>query len=301
MNRRIPDTATIEAAVALALRAPSAGNSQPWCWRIGYSSVHLFTDQERRQPDPGDRDLLLGCGAALHHVRVGFAALGWRTEVSRLPDPGDPAHLAVVTPHPAGPSEETVALAAAIPRRRSDRGRHGVWPVPRDHLARLAHVAACEGAELGQIADTARGLRRAAVAAGSRDRPGTLLTRPLASGGELLVLSTAADGRVDRLRAGEAASAVLLTATALGLSSCPLTDPLKNPELRRAALAFAAPGQHPQILLRVGWAPPGTEPPPPTPRRPLGHVLEPLQAPPKYHHRLPALGVDPSTTASAAD
>ena len=86
MDRRILDTATVEAAVALALRAPSAGNAQPWCWRIGHSTLHLFADQDRLPAEPGhgERDVLLGCGAALHHVRVAFAALGWGTEVRRL-------------------------------------------------------------------------------------------------------------------------------------------------------------------------------------------------------------------------
>ena len=104
-----------------------------------------------------------------------------------------------------------------------------------------------------------------------------------------------------RLRAGDATSAVLLTATALGLSSCPLTDPLKSPKLRRSALTSADPGHHPQILLRVEWAPPGTEPPPPGPRRRLGHVMEPLQAPSKYHHRLRTSSSDATAEPSIED
>ncbi|MEU5265539.1 NAD(P)H nitroreductase [Amycolatopsis sp. NPDC021455] len=272
MDRRIPDTATVEAAVALALRAPSARNTQPWCWRIGYSTLHLFADQDRPlpEPGPGERDMLLGCGAALHHVRVAFAALGWGTDVRRLPDPDDPAHLAVVTPHPAGrPTEEMTALAAAIPRRRTDRRPPAAWPVPRDHLDALARAAAREDARLHVVTGAVRGP--------VPDRqPGTVLTRPpaLEAGGEVLVLATANDDRMALLRAGEATSAVLLSATALGLASCPLTGPWGSCEA------------HPPVLLRVGWAPPGSEPLPPTPRRHLGHVLEPLQAPPKYHHQL---------------
>ncbi|MEV4049973.1 NAD(P)H nitroreductase [Amycolatopsis sp. NPDC049688] len=272
MDRRIPDTATVEAAVALALRAPSAGNAQPWSWRIGYSTLHLFADVDRpaSEPDLGERDVLLGCGAALHHVRVAFAALGWDAEVRRLPDPGDPAHLAVVTPHPAGrPTAGTTALAAAIPRRRTDRRPPAAWPVPREHLDALARAAAREDTRLDVVTEAVReGI--------SGRRPGALGT-----GGEVLVLATATDDRMALLRAGEATSAVLLSATALGLASCPL------PASRDALETFAgATPAHPQVLLRVGWAPPGSEPLPPTPRRRLGHVLEPLPAPPKYHHRL---------------
>lgn len=272
MDRRIPDTATVESAVALALRAPSARNAQPWCWRIGYSTLHLFVAEHRPPPEQGDRAVLLGCGAALHHVRVAFAALGWRTDVQRLPDPDDPAHLAVVTPRPAGrPTEETTALAAAIPRRRTDRRPLAVWPVPREHLDALVRAAAREDARLHVVTESIReGIAGRA--------PGALLTRTaaLGTGGEVLALAPATDDRAALLRAGEATSAVLLSATALGLASCPLTDSWDDLE------TFA----HPRVLLRVGWAPPGSEPLPPTPRRRLGHVLEPLQAPPKYHHRL---------------
>lgn len=273
MERRIPDTATVESAVALALRAPSAGNAQPWCWRIGYSTLHLFADEDRLPSDPGERDVLLGCGAALHHVRVAFAALGWRTEVHRLPDPDDPAHLAVVTPRPAGhPTAETTALAAAIPRRRTDRRPPAGWPVPREHLDALARAAAREDAELHVVTEAVRDRL-------AGQRSGAVLTRlpALGTGGELLALATATDDRVALLRAGEATSAVLLAATVLGLASCPLTGSWDDPD----AVA------RPQVLLRVGWAPPGSAPLPPTRRRRLGHVLEPLQAPPKYHHRLP--------------
>ncbi|MET8852705.1 NAD(P)H nitroreductase [Amycolatopsis sp. NPDC004625] len=275
MNRRIPDTATVEAAVALALRAPSAGNAQPWCWRIGYSTLHLFADVDRpaSEPDLGERDVLLGCGAALHHVRVAFAALGWDTEVQRLPDPDDATHLAVVTPHPAGrPTAETTALAAAIPRRRTDRRPPAAWPVPREHLDALARAAACEDARLAVVTESIRA-----------GRPSDLRTRPLAlrTGGEVLLLATATDDRTALVRAGEATSAVLLSATALGLASCPL--PASWDGFEASAHSRSA---HPQVLLRIGWAPPGSEPLPPAPRRRLGHVLEPLPAPPKYHHRL---------------
>ena len=33
MDKELPDAATLEAALALAVRAPSVHNSQPWRWR----------------------------------------------------------------------------------------------------------------------------------------------------------------------------------------------------------------------------------------------------------------------------
>ena len=46
----------------------------------------------------------------------------------------------------------------------------------------------------------------------------------------VLALGTGRDDRLAQLRAGEATSFVLLTATSMGLASCPVTEPL---EMRR--------------------------------------------------------------------
>ena len=35
MNAQFPDAVTIRSAMALATRAPSVHNSQPWRWRVG--------------------------------------------------------------------------------------------------------------------------------------------------------------------------------------------------------------------------------------------------------------------------
>jgi nitroreductase len=68
---------------------------------------------------------------------------------------------------------------------------------------------------------------------------------------------------------------VLLSATALGLVSCPATEPLEIVETRDAVQSevFGISG-FPQMLLRVGWAPVNAGPLPATPRRPLEDVVE---------------------------
>lgn len=96
----------------------------------------------------------------------------------------------------------------------------------------------------------------------------------------LLLLTTPTDSALDRLRAGEATSAILLTATRLGLASSPLTQPLEVDDTRefvRRRVANAR-SSHPQILLRIGWAPTGSADLPPTPRRPLHDVVASLDA-----------------------
>jgi nitroreductase len=91
----------------------------------------------------------------------------------------------------------------------------------------------------------------------------------------VLALGTRNDDRMARLRAGEATSAVLLTATSMGLASCPVTEPLETPQTREAVRSdIFGDSNYPQMLLRVGWAPINADPLPATPRRELADFVE---------------------------
>src|SRR5437763_6409752 len=127
-----PDDETVRSAIELAIQAPSIHNSQPWRWRVADRSLHLFSDPSRQLPatDPAGRDLMVSCGAVLHHARVAFAALGWASTVHRLPNPAEPDHLAAVEFSRHDPTADDIALAAAIGHRRTDRRRFSSWPVP---------------------------------------------------------------------------------------------------------------------------------------------------------------------------
>lgn len=93
-------------------------------------------------------------------------------------------------------------------------------------------------------------------------------------GAELLVIGTSSDDVLCQLRAGEALSAVLLRATELGLASCPLSQPLEVADTRRRiAEQVLDASLAPQILVRVGWAPPGPGLPA-TPRRPVADTID---------------------------
>jgi nitroreductase len=324
MNARFPDHKTIHSALSLATRAPSIHNSQPWRWRVGTQSLHLYADLDRRLPntDPDSRDLLLSCGAALHHCVVGLAALGWQAKVHRLPNPAEPGHLAAVEVHRQPVKELDVALAAAIPRRRTDRRIYSAWSVPAADISLMGARAARAGVMLRQVESlpklqqivaqavwrhatdpdylqeltmwSGRYASSAGVPARSTPQPdptapipgrlfaGPALAQPpdTAAADEVavvLALGTKDDDRLARLRAGEATSLVLLTATTLGLSSCPVTEPLEIRETRDAVQTdvFGASG-FPQMLLRIGWAPVNADPLPPTPRLPLADVVEGL-------------------------
>jgi nitroreductase len=144
------DRTTARGVIALANRAPSVHNSQPWHWRIGQASIHLFADPARALPatDPEGRDLRLSCGAALHHVRVALLAAGMATTVHRLPNPALPEHLAAVETQSGTPSPDDLALARAIETRRSDRRVFSSWPVPEQMLDVLISAADRQGARL---------------------------------------------------------------------------------------------------------------------------------------------------------
>jgi nitroreductase len=92
----------------------------------------------------------------------------------------------------------------------------------------------------------------------------------------VLVVATAHDTSESRLRAGEAASAVLLEATAAGLAACPLTQPLEHPATRQLARETLLDGTlWPHLVIRTGWPAAGAPPLPATPRRDLDDVLTP--------------------------
>ncbi len=72
----MPDRRTLESAVASACRAPSLHNSQPWRWVLGTTELRLFSDPDRILPatDPSGRQMVLSCGAVLHHLQTALLA-----------------------------------------------------------------------------------------------------------------------------------------------------------------------------------------------------------------------------------
>lgn len=319
MGVEFPDPETIRGVLTSANRAPSVHNSQPWHWLIGPDSLHLYTDPSRHLPrvDPDRRDMLLSCGAALHHCAVALAAAGWRAYIHRLPDPADPNHLATITLTAQSPDDLDSTLAAAITRRRTDRRAYSSWPVPWGDIALMGARAARAGVMLRQVDEIPRlnAIVAESVARHSGDadylaeltawsgRHGSVAGVPARNATEpdpaapiparvfagpalrqsdapsnednavVVVLGTEDDDALAWLRAGEATSLVLLSATAMGLATCPVTEPLELADTRASVRddVFGASG-HPQMIVRIGWAPVDAEPVPATPRRPVQDV-----------------------------
>ena len=96
---------------------------------------------------------------------------------------------------------------------------------------------------------------------------------------KVVVLSTAEDTRSEVLRCGEALSTVLLECTMAGMATCTLTHLIEFDKSRDIVRRMLAEGGEPQVLIRVGIAPPMEDLPAATPRRPLDDVLEIRQPP----------------------
>jgi nitroreductase len=146
----------VDEVIATAGLAPSLHNSQPWRFRVGRRSIALFADRERRLPaiDPDDRELRMGCGAALFTLRLALLGQGVRPLVTLLPDRGDPDLLAVVrSGGRRGPTPEQQRLLAAVPRRRTNRHPFADTAVGLPEQYALRRAAQEEGAWLHVVAD----------------------------------------------------------------------------------------------------------------------------------------------------
>ncbi|MFD8725893.1 Acg family FMN-binding oxidoreductase [Streptomyces sp. NPDC059629] len=147
-----PGHAAVHLTRAASL-APSPHNCQPWFF-VEEDHDHGFevhADVGRRVilTDPGGREMVIACGAALFNARTAVRHLGFRPVVELLPEPGSPAFLARVgfaTHAPVTPDE--VELADAIARRHTHRGPFVDESLPDDFVDELREHARVEGAVL---------------------------------------------------------------------------------------------------------------------------------------------------------
>ncbi|MEV6324907.1 hypothetical protein AB0M45_27545 [Nocardia sp. NPDC051787] len=155
----VPDRPTILAALRLAARAPSVHNTQPWRWVLDGTRLHLYTDADRvlTSTDPRGRQLVISCGAMLHHARTAFADRGWHTDTVRLPVSQQPDQLATILFRPwPDPPDGVHTRALAIDHRRTDRlpmvaprGFDGILPGMR-------MLSSPHGVELDVLDESAR-------------------------------------------------------------------------------------------------------------------------------------------------
>jgi len=141
--------------VSFAIRAPSVHNTQPWAWRIRPDGIDLYADESRRldAADPTGRNLVISCGAALHHLRVAAGASGLLADVARLPSPTEPDLLAQVGFTRAPRPRSAAADLRAIRERRTDRRRFTSWRVPDERLSLLVKAVHDQGGHAVLVTD----------------------------------------------------------------------------------------------------------------------------------------------------
>ncbi|WP_305784448.1 Acg family FMN-binding oxidoreductase [Symbioplanes lichenis] len=142
-------------AAAAAVRAPSLHNSQPWRVRLRDGSIEVLADRSRQLAvaDSTGWAVRLACGAAACNARLALAAAGKPADVVVHPDRSDRdviARLVAGAPRPGTYAE--VELAAAIPRRRSQRDPFAPAPVPAGPRMRMLEEARGAGAWLELLA-----------------------------------------------------------------------------------------------------------------------------------------------------
>jgi hypothetical protein len=278
-------------AVTAGTLAPSVLDTRPWRWKVDGDLLRLSVDRSLRlrSVDPYGRLMTLSCGAALDHARVALGAFGYSTAVERFPDPGDPDQLADVRitgiravdpederryravqvrhadrrpfaadrPVPAGVLEEMRARAA----------EHAVLHVMRPDQVAFWTVAAdredlpARTGRAGPAGDAASGARTVVRRVPVREfAPRSGADTAAEHGGEgraaYLIVATDLDDPPDWLRAGEATSAALLTATALGLVTSLMSEVTGVPGARTLLRSLLPGGGSPQLVIRVGAAPP---------------------------------------------
>ncbi|MFG1928629.1 Acg family FMN-binding oxidoreductase [Cryptosporangium sp. NPDC048952] len=151
MSTQVLDTERFAELVRLAIRAPSLHNTQPWLYRRAGDAVEVFADPTRALPvtDPSGWGVRIALGAATYNLRLGYALLGWTTETMTYPDTAIDDLVVRVGPvaqRPATPIERE--LAAAVPRRHTNRRPYLDNPVPVPLLTMLAEAAAAEACRL---------------------------------------------------------------------------------------------------------------------------------------------------------
>ena len=296
-----------------ALLAPSIFNTQPWRWTIRSGRLELWADRTRQLDtvDPDGRLLTLSCGVACHHAQSALGAATVNRLLR--PDliavlsqaPGavpDPKLLAAIrsrhtdrrayTRQPVTPADlNTIADAC----RHQGAAIHIVSPqqVPTMALAavRAGALQLSDSRYRAELMDwthrppwSGDGVptestvditpRRVPVRDFTPFGGHTTPAGPETDlGASYAVIFTRDDTALSWLRAGEALSAALLTATMLGLATATISEVTEVPAARDELHHIISPHNgHPQVAIRIGHPTPG-EPPPKATRRPPQEVI----------------------------
>ena len=159
--RRLPHPSCCVASSSSPRARPASTTPSPGAGALAEWGSSCTPTARRQLPfaDPLGRELVISCGAALHHLQVAASALGWETDVDRLPDGPASSVLARIKLRRGERSEEADADLSAIADRCTDRRRFTSWPVPDERLQHLANVAAAKGVHAAPLLDVSERFR----------------------------------------------------------------------------------------------------------------------------------------------
>lgn len=133
--------------VRYAVLAPSSYNTQPWKFKVGKEGIAVYADYTRRLPiaDPGNRELIMGVGAALMNIRVAAAHFGFDCQVDYNQSGDSERPLAFIrlqrSASLAAPSRKLAQLFPAITKRHTNRNPFLMARIPEQVAATLDEYA----------------------------------------------------------------------------------------------------------------------------------------------------------------
>lgn len=134
-----------------AVLAPSSHNTQPWLWKIGGNEIELWADTSRAMTalDASGRELIMSCGAALHHLRLAIRAFGYADLISLLPEASQPHLMARVRlAKKVQASADDKLLFRSVAERHTNRQQFEDTELSHELMQVLQQEAAQEGAHL---------------------------------------------------------------------------------------------------------------------------------------------------------
>ena len=156
-----PREASLEEKLAFllgyAVQAPSGHNTQPWLFDLHDDAIWLSADRSRDLPalDPGGRERIMSCGAALFYLCIAARHVGVEPVVERFPEPYSPDRprplARIELGAPVTPGRDTEQLFSAMGRRRTHREAFMNASVPDADRQSLAETARRDGVELTYV------------------------------------------------------------------------------------------------------------------------------------------------------
>jgi nitroreductase/molybdopterin/thiamine biosynthesis adenylyltransferase len=133
------DQTLLEEILNDAIKAPSAGNNQPWKWLFKQNHVYLFHDKARSYgwTDLTDSLAYMGLGSALENLRLSAAKHGFIASIQYFPLQTEKLLIASVRFNKlqSAPSLLDLELYKAIGVRCSNRKKGQIESIPPEKLA----------------------------------------------------------------------------------------------------------------------------------------------------------------------